>query len=182
MTVLELWLPIVLSGLATHVLSTIAWMVLPHHKPEWGRLPDEDEFQDWIREKGVPAGQYLFPFAESPDEMKSEAFLARRGKCNGMLVLWGEVPNMGLAIGQTLAFFLVAAFAIGYLDSLALPREASFGKVFRFTTTAALLTHCFGLFPGVFWFRRRIAMDLADKVVFALATGLVFAALWPASA
>ena len=77
-------------------------------------------------------------------------------------------------------FFFVAAFVIAYLASLGLSRGASFLDVFRFVTTAGLLTHCAGQFPGVFWFRRRVAMDLLDGVAYAVATGLIFAALWPA--
>jgi len=181
MTVWELWLPILLTGLATHILSTIAWTVLPHHKPEWKKLPVEDELIEFIDTKNVPADQYIFPFSQDPQEMKSEQFKAKQGKCRGMLVLWPTPPHMGQAIGLTLAFFFVAAFVIAYLASLGLPRGASFLDVFQFVTTAALLTHCFGQFPGVFWFRRRVAMDLLDGAVFALATGLIFAALWPGS-
>jgi len=179
MSVFDLWLPILLSGLATHILSTLAWMVLPHHKPEWKKLPEEDGFQDWLAEKAVPADQYLFPFSQDPQEMKSDAYQAKQGKCVGMLVLWPTSPNMGANIAKTLAFFFVAAFLIGYLASLALPSDASFLDAFRFVFTAALLTHCAGVFPGVFWFRRRVAMDTLDGVAYAVATGLIFAALWP---
>ena len=34
MTVYQLWLPIVATGVATRVWSTLAWTILPHHKPE----------------------------------------------------------------------------------------------------------------------------------------------------
>jgi hypothetical protein len=179
MSVFDLWLPILLTGLATHVISTIAWMVLPHHKPEWQRLAAEDDFQDWIDRNNVPVGQYVFPHTHNMEEMKSEAFRKKQGRCRGMLVLWPSPPNMGVNIVLTLAFFFVAAFVIGYLASLGLPPGASFLKVFQFVTTAALLTHCAGQFPGIFWFRRRVAMELADGVAFAIATGLIFAALWP---
>jgi hypothetical protein len=179
MSVFDLWLPILLSGLATHVISTLAWMVLPHHKPDWKKLPVEDEFQDWLDEKGVSPDQYLFPHTHDPKEMKSDSFKQKQGKCRGMLVLWSTPPNMGVNIAQTLAFFFVAAFLIAYVASLGLSKGASFLDVFRFVTTVALLTYCAGQFPGVFWFRRRVAMDLLDGVAHAVATGLIFAMLWP---
>lgn len=181
MTVYELWLPIVLVGVATHILSTLAWTVLPHHVPEWQRLPDEDALQDALVAQNATSGQFIFPMTRDMDEMKSEGFLAKQGKCNGMLVLWSGPVSMGAAIGKTLAFFLAAAFCIGYLASMALEAGATFMDVFQFTTTAALLTHCAGLFPGVFWFQRKIAMDLVDKVAYAVVTGFLFAALWPAA-
>ena len=179
MSVFDLWLPILLSGLATHILSTLAWMLLPHHKPEWNKLPVEDEFQDWLDEKGVAPDQYLFPHASDPAEMKSESFQQKQGKCRGMLVLWPAPPNMGANIGMTLGFFFVAAFLVGYVASLGLPNGALFLDVFRLVTTVAVLTHCAGQFPGIFWFRRRFAMDLVDGLAYAVATGLIFAALWP---
>lgn len=179
MSVFQLWLPIALAGLATHILSTIAWMVSPHHKPEWTKMPHEDEFQNFLDEKKIEADQYLFPYSQDPNEMKSEEFKQKQAKCRGMLILWKSPPNMGQAIGMTLAFFFVAAFIIGYLASLGVPAGASFMEVFQFVTTAALLTHCAGQFPGVFWFKRRVAMDMVDGVVFAIATGLIFALLWP---
>jgi len=43
-----------------------------------------------------------------------------------------------------------------------------------------LLTHCAAKFPTVFWFHRKIAMELMDGFVFAMLTGPVFSALWPA--
>ena len=181
MSVFELALPIALSGLATHVFSVLAWMVLPHHKPEWKVLGVQDQLQDWLEEKGVVADQYVFPHTTDPAEMQTDAFKARQSKSNGMLVLWPSAPNMGANIAKTLAFFFVAAFSIGYLASLGLPYGASFGDVFRFVVVAGLLTHCAGQFPSVFWFRRRVAMDSLDGVVFAIVTALIFAFFWPAA-
>jgi hypothetical protein len=113
--------------------------------------------------------------------MKSEAFKAKQGKCRGTLVLWPSPPNMGVNIALTLTFFFVAAFVIGYLASLGVPRGASFMDVFQFVTTAGLLTHCAGQFPGVFWFRRRVAMNLLNGAAYAVATGLIFAVMWPSA-
>lgn len=178
MRVLDLWLAILASGIATHVLCTLAWMAMPHHKKEWVGLPDEDTLHKTFS-KSIPPGQYVFPFVADHAECKSEAYQQKIKACSGMLVIWPGPTNMGKAIGLTLLFFLVTAFVIGYLASLALPRGADFMHVFRFVTTAALLAHVAAKFPGVFWFRKKVAMDVLDGVVFALATGVIFAALWP---
>lgn len=180
MSVFELWLPILLSGAASHVLSTIAWTVLPHHKPEWNRLPVESELQTLLQDRNIQANQYIFPFAANGNKAHSDEFQARQSKSSGMLVLWPTPTSMGKAIGLTFAFFLTAAFVMGYLGSLAMKPGTSFLRVFQFMATAGLLTHCAGLFPHVFWFRRRVAMELADGIVFAIVTGLIFASLWPA--
>ena len=88
---------------------------------------------------------------------------------------------MVTAIINTIVFFMFAAFAIGYLASLALPAGASFLQVVQFVVTTGLLTHCAAHFPHVFWFRRRIAMEIVDGVVYAAVMGLVFTYFWPAA-
>lgn len=178
MSVFDLWLPILLAGLATHVISTLAWTVLPHHKPEWGKLSNEDDVYEMLSKK-VPVGQYVFPYTDSAEEMKSEAFRQKAGKCSGMLIIWPNQANMGKAIGLTLLAFMVIAFVIGYVASLGLERGETFMNVFRFVTPVGLLAYISAKFPMVFWFRRKILMDVLDGVAFALATGLIFAALWP---
>lgn len=178
MTVYDLWLPILVAGIVTHVLSTLAWVVLPHHRPEWQRLPDEDSLHATIT-KSVPAGQYIFPYARDGETVKTEQFQEKADQGTGMLIVWPTQTNMGKAILQTLISFLIIAFVIGYMASIALPRGAAFVKVLQFVTTAGLLAHVSAKFPFVFWFRRKIAMDVLDGVVFAVATGLIFAALWP---
>ncbi|EMI58286.1 hypothetical protein [Rhodopirellula sallentina] len=181
MNVFDLWLPILLSGLATHILSTLNWMVFPHHKTEWRKMASEDEFQNLVVLEKVPPGQYVLPFSDSPDEMKSDEFKSKQAKCTGTLILWDKPVNMGTAIAKTIAFFMVTAFVIGYLASLALKPGASFTDASQFVTTAGLLAHCFAKFPHVFWFKRRIAMELLDGIVYAAVTGLIFAALWPSA-
>ena len=181
MNVVDLWLPILLTGLATHILSTIAWMILPHHKPEWKRLPLEDEFLGWMHKNSVPSGQYIFPYAGDGAEAQSDAFKQKQSKGTGMLTVWPTPTNMGKAIGFTFAYFMFAAFVIGYLSSIALPAGAPFMRVLQFTTTVGLVMFCAAHFPHAFWFRRKVAMELLDGCAFAFATGLIFASLWPSA-
>jgi hypothetical protein len=177
MSVIELWMPIVATGIATHIYSTLAWTVLPHHKPEWTKLPEEDETYQTLER--IPAGQYVFPHASSQQDMQTESFQKKMKSRSGMLVIWPSPTNMGKAIIQTLVSYLVVAFVIGYLASISLSKGAEFMKVMQFTMTAGLLAHIAAKFPFVFWFRRRIIMDVLDGVIFALITGAIFAALWP---
>jgi len=182
MTAWDLWLPILLAGLATHIASTIAWTLLPHHKPEWNKLPAEEGLLDFLDQNSVAASQYLFPFCDDPKLMSEPEFKQKmETRCRGMLILWPKPPNMGKAIGLTLAFFLVAAFAIGYLASIAFAPGASMMEIFRLVFMAGLLCHVAGPFPGVFWFRKYVAMEMLDGLVYALITAGIFAGLWPAA-
>lgn len=182
LSVFDLWLPILLSGVATHVASTVAWTVLPHHKPEFKGLgATEDKLFDQLEADQVEPGQYLLPYCDDMKQAGEPAFQAKQRRCAGMISIYPQPVSMGAAIGKTLAFFLVAAFVVGYLTSIALPRGAAFLDVFRFVTTAGVLAHCSAKFPAVFWFPQKVAMSLADGVVYALVTGLIFALLWPAA-
>lgn len=171
-SIVDLWLPIVAAGLATHVLSTLAWTVLPHHKPEWSPLRLDEQLEGVLAQRGVePGKQFLLTVGDEGDQDPA--------KCRGMLIRWSHTPSMGANIGMTLAFFFAAAAAIGYLASIGLPKTAGATEVFRFTAIAALLTHAAAGVPTVIWFRRRFLMDLLDGVAYAIATGLAFMLLWP---
>lgn len=181
MTAFDLWLPILLAGVATHIASTIAWTVMPHHKPDWKKLPAEDDLLDLLDAKQVAAEQYLFPYCDDMKEMNTPEFKQKmETRCRGMLILWPAPPNMGKAIGLTLAFFLLAAFLIGYLAVTAFggPVEDKM-DLFAVVFTAGLLVHCLGPFPHAFWFRRKVAMEIVDGVVYALITAGIFTWLWP---
>lgn len=171
--IFDLWLPILAAWISTHVLSTLAWTVLPHHKPEWKHLPYDLVEPATSSAATEAGGQYVLTEAADGDPDPS--------KCRGTLVIWSRPPTMGINIGLTLAFFFVVALTIGYLASIGLHPESPPLEVFRFTATIALLTHCLGGRQLTIWFRRRWKMDMLDGLAYALATGASFALLWPSA-
>lgn len=173
MSLLELWLPILAAWLSTHVASTLAWTVLPHHKPEWKPITLEGDLASSLR-LTKPGEQYLLNEPGGDGSAGGDS-----ARCKGMLILWKHTPNMGKNIGMTLAYFLFCAVTIGYLAGIAFTPATPTVDVFRFTATVALLTHAVGGLPTVVWFRRKFWMDFVDGLVYALATGAAFALLWP---
>ncbi|TWT46629.1 hypothetical protein [Botrimarina hoheduenensis] len=174
LSIADLWLPMVAAGLATHILSTLAWVALPHHKPEWRKLPLSGAVGQALRTENLqPGAQYML----SDDSASATS----TDDCRGMLILWQHTPHMGANIGMTLAFFFAAAATIGYLASIGLRAESPPIDIFRFTATAAALTHVAAGIPSIIWFRRKFAMDLLDGLAYSLATGAAFTLLWPAS-
>ncbi|MEX2318198.1 MAG: hypothetical protein WD669_13655 [Pirellulales bacterium] len=180
-TVWELWLPIIVSGVALFFASAAAWMLLPHHKPEWGGLPNEEAVARALRDANVPPGQYMFPYCAGSADMKSEDF-QRRSKAgpHGTLSVWPSAPNMGLNMARTVVFFIIANFVIAYLASLAaIPRDAEFMRVFQFVGTAGILTYGTANILNGIWFNRKMMSDIMDGIAYGLITGLIFAAMWP---
>ena len=69
-SLMDLWLPIVLSAIAVFIAGAIAWMALPHHKDDYRKLSTEDAVLVSIRANAVPPGQYMFPYCGSPADLK----------------------------------------------------------------------------------------------------------------
>lgn len=178
---IDLWLPIVVSGVVVHILSTLAWMVLPHHKGDWGKCADEDGFMNSVRDLNIAPGNYMFPYHQCKDEMNSPEFQKKWEEGpKGTIILFDTV-NMGKNIVCTISFFFVASFCLAYLSTMALTRESDFMEVFRFVGTAGILTYCAAGIPNSIWFKNKIGMNILDGIAYALATAAIFGGLWPST-
>jgi hypothetical protein len=71
----ELWLPILLSAVAVFVLSFLIHMVLPIHRGDLRRFPNEDEVTDALRRANIPPGDYGAPHAVSPAAFNDPNFI-----------------------------------------------------------------------------------------------------------
>lgn len=181
--VASLWLPILLSAVAVWIASTLAWVALPHHKNDFVALPDEDAFADFVRERRIPPGNYVFPDFRTREAMKSEkvARALEQGPV-GHLSVWKTPLTMGSTMLATLVVHLVVCTLIAYLTRAAIPGPATFAPVFRISATAGVLAYTFASIPNALWFgsyRRTIVATIVDGVIFGLVIGAVFAACWP---
>jgi hypothetical protein len=175
----SLWLPILLSAVALFFASFLSWMVVQLHRDDWRRLDREDEFLTAVRNLQVPLGSHMFPCAETPEQMKSEEF---QRKCaagpNGVLTIFPKT-NMGMNLVLTFLYFLAVSFCLAYLATLALAPGAGFMPVFRFVSTAALLTFLAAIVQHAIWFKNRIVGHVIESVAYAAIVGAIFAAMWP---
>jgi hypothetical protein len=184
LSLLDLWLPIVLSALVVFFASFLVWMVFPHHRSDWKGLPDEDAVRDACREMRLEAGQYVFPHASSKEAYKDPAFVARvEAGPSGLLVLTRPGPmRTGRALVLSLLHNLVVSVLVAYLAIQVLPRAVEYLTVFRLTSTAAFLAYA-GSWPVLsIWFHQRWSVTLKhvlDAVVYSLLLAGVFAWLWP---
>ena len=136
MSIVDLWLPILLSAVAVFVTSSIVWMALPYHKTDWKFLKDDGAFQDALRAQGLGAGMYMFPgcgqgAAKSPD---ATARLAKGPW--GALTLTGGPPNMGRMLPLWFVHLVIVSvfvspwfssnvFSLGSMVTAALGAEAA---------------------------------------------------------
>ena len=57
----DLWLPIVVSAVIVFFASSILHMVLPLHRNDYKKMPNEDKVLESLRNLGVPPGRLRFP-------------------------------------------------------------------------------------------------------------------------
>ena len=57
----NLWLPILVSGVAVFLVSCVIHMVIPIHKNDYAALPDEAGVLEAMRQHKVLPGNYFFP-------------------------------------------------------------------------------------------------------------------------
>jgi len=180
-TLADLWLPILIAGVVVFFLSFLSWGVLPVHKGDMAQLPNEQTVIDAFRSWNLPQGTYFFPFM-TPERKKDPAFRAEMGNNpSGLITVFGR-HNMGLNMTLSFLVCVVISLFVAYLCAIALQKGAAFGTVFRFASAAGILGYAFGQLSHQIWFQANTSAKVAamlEGIVFGLATGAVFAFLWP---
>lgn len=182
----DLWLPIVLSGVAVWIASALAWMALPHHRNDFKQLPNEDDVMATVRRLAIAPGLYFFPHMNDCGKMKNDP--AAKAKFeqgpHGMLQVWSPdaFGKMGRNMVLSFVFYVIVGVFVAYLASSTIGPGAEPMHVFRITATAAVMAYCFASIPHGIWFGtppRNMLMQFIDGVVYGLLTGAIFAWLWP---
>ena len=184
-SLMELWLPILVSAVLVFVVSSIIHMVLQTHKDDCRRLPGEEKMLTELRAQGIPRGHYAFPHPGSMKNMCSPEMLEkyREGPVGYLIVM----PNGPPAIGKNLVQWFLHSIAVGvlvaYVAGVAIPRGSDFMIVFRVAGTAGILGYAMGHLVDSIWMGHpwsNTIKHFLDGVVYGLVTGAAFALLWPA--
>jgi hypothetical protein len=184
LTLLDLWLPILLSAAAVWFWAFLSWAILPIHRRDHGPLPDEEALLRYLRELNLPPGAYGFPHAKDSAQHKDPAFVEKwKAGPTGMLNVLDPKAGMGMNMLLTFIVYLIVSLLIGYIGWAAgLPRGADFWSIFRVLGTAGILAYTFAFLPSMIWFQATPNAKLAgimDGLISGVVTGLIFAALWP---
>ena len=183
---IDLWLPILVSAVVVFFASFVMHMVLPYHKSDYRKLPDEDRITDAMRNAGVTRGPaYFFPYF-SFKEMKSPPAVEKmkRGPVGLLTVLPNGPPAMGRNMVQWFLYCVVIGIFAAYLSCRTLAAGAAFLQVFRVVGVAALLGYGAAHAQESIWNGRSWTVTfkhLFDSVVYALLTAGTFGSLWPKS-
>ena len=183
-TTASLILPVLLSAALVWVASALIWTVLPWHKKDFGPLSDEAGTLAKLAAQDLAAGQYMFPFADSPGAMKEErvrkAF--EEGAAGFITVLPRGIPNMGRNMALSAILNVAVGALIACVACLTLAPGAEYMTVFRVTAVAAWLAYGTGTVYDAIWFGRPwsgVFKGFGDALIYALLTGGAFGWLWP---
>lgn len=180
----DLWVPIVVSGLAVFVMSALVWTVLPNHKKEFAKVGNEPGVRDALRTATLAPGRYVVPWMGDGDFMKSPEAKAslEQSPITYLTVHAPGMPNMGTMMAQSLASAILISAFVGYLGWHTLPPAAGYLEVFRITGTATFMAYGLGSISESIWFARpwkSLALNTLDSLLYAGIAGGVFGWLWP---
>lgn len=180
----SLWLPVLLSAVLVFLASWIIHALLPYHRGDRKRVPDEESFLEAMRKQNLAPGDYVAPCPRSMKDMKNPEFIERRKRGPVMIftVLPGGAPGMGRELGQWFLFTLLVSVFAAYITSRALGPGEPYRHVMRFAGATAFFCHSIGQIPDSIWYKRdwgTTIKNLFDGLIYGLLTGGVFGWLWP---
>ncbi len=179
-----LWLPILLSAVVVFVVSSLIHMVLPWHKGDYPRIPNEDKVLSALRPLKIPPGDYMVPRPKDHRELRTPEFVEKMNR--GPVLAMTVMPNGQVNMGKNLAlWFVYAAFVSyfsAYIGGRALPPGSSYLRVFQMVGASAFMGYSMALLQMSIWYSRGWGLtfkSMADGLIYSLFTAGVFGWLWP---
>ena len=179
-----LWLPILLASVIVFVASSIIHMVLPWHKTDYPKVPDEDRVRDALRPFAIPPGDYMVPRCDDTKELRTPEFAEKLNQ--GPVIVMTVLPNGQWSMGRNLGLWFLYCAVVGvfaaYVAGRALPAGASYAHVFQFVGATAFIGYALALWQMSIWYRRAWSTTIKatiDGLIYALLTAGTFGWLWP---
>lgn len=182
-SLIDLWLPILLSAVLVFVASSVIHMLLRWHSGDWKKLSAEDSVLDALRPFGLAPGDYMAPLPGSMAEMNTPEFKEKvaRGPRIAMTVL-APGNSMPSSLARWFVYSIVVALLAGYVAATTLGPGVPHLTVFRVTSTVAFVGYAAALWQGWIWYSRGLGYTIRstiDGLVYGLLTGGAFGWLWP---
>lgn len=181
---LSLWLPILLSSVIVFLASSLIHMVLPWHKSDYPKMPNEDQVMNALRPLAIPPGDYFIPRPASTQDMRSPEFQEKVKQ--GPVVVMTVLPSGQMSMGRNLSLWFLYSVLVGvlsaYVAGRALLPGADYLHVFRFVGVTAFTGYAVALWQMSIWYRRSWGITIkatVDGVIYALLTAGTFGWLWP---
>ena len=181
-----LWMPVLASGVAVFVVSSILHMALRYHRADHRQLPGEDAVREALGKATPAPGLYMTPYCKDMKEMstpaKKEQF--EKGPIAVITVLPNGMPGMGKLLALWFGFAVFVSFTAAYIARHTLQPGADGIKVMQITGAVAFTAYGLGNISDSIWKGQpwsNTVRFLIDSLIYGVVTGLVFKLLWPSS-
>ena len=139
---MSLWMPIVISAVIVFIASSVLHMLLPYHRSDYKKLPDEENVSSALRAANVTPGVYMFPHCDHKQMKTPEAQEKfKRGPIGIVTIMPNGMPNMGVYLGKWFAFCLLVSFFTAYLTSHVQAPGTHYLSIFRVAGTVAFMAY-----------------------------------------
>jgi hypothetical protein len=181
-SLIDLWLPILVSAVLVFAASSVIHMALPWHDKDFKKLADEDAVMDALRPFNLAVGEYVAPRPDSMAHMNTPEFKAKaaRGPRFGLAILRDTSMPRNLAVW--FVYLIVVSVFAAYVAAIALPAGTPYMTVFRVVGTVAFAGYALALWQNWIWYSTgtgHTVRSTIDGLVYALLTGGAFGWLWP---
>jgi hypothetical protein len=178
-----LWIPVLLSAVMVFVASSVMHMVLPYHRSDYKKLPDEDKVLGALRSAGLSRGVYWFPHSTFKD-MKSPEMQEKfkQGPVGTITVFPTGPVNMPKQLAIWFVYCVVVGIFTAYLTGRTLPSGTVYLAVFRVAGTVAFMAYGVGQLVNGIWGGQPwgvVFKHFFDGLVYGLLTAGTFGWLWP---
>jgi hypothetical protein len=179
-----LWLPTLLSAVAVFILSAIINMVMPWHKGDYAKFPNEAGVLDALRGFNLAPGEYLAPRPESRADMGSPEFAekVKRGPLVILNIAAGDTVSMGRQLFLWFIYTIIVSAIAGHVAYGTNADNPVSRYIFHTVALTSLLAYAAALWQQTIWYRKPALTSLKstfDGLIYAIATGLIFMHFWP---
>ena len=181
-SLVDLWLPILLSAVLVFAASSVIHMALRWHSKDFKRFAAEDAVMSALRPFDLAPGDYAAPLPESMAHMSSAEFKAKQARGPSFALTILVNTSIGRNLVKWFLYSIVIALFAAYVASLTLPVGASYMTVFRVTSTVAFAGYALALWQSWIWYSRGLGYTVRttiDGLLYGLLTGGAFGWLWP---
>lgn len=183
-SVMDLWLAILLSGLFCWFASALIHMLIKYHNADYKQLPNEEAVSAVLGEGSPEPALYTLPHCNDMKAMGEESMQKKfnDGPVAMISILPNGMPPMGKLLSQQILFFVFGAFLIGYLASLSIVETPDFMVVFRQVFIASFLAYGWAQIPYSIWMGQpwsNCLRFLMDALIYSVVTASTFAMFWP---
>ena len=185
-TLPQLWLPILLSGVLAWLASSLVHILLKFHNRDYQMLANEDAVAAAIRAGKPDKGIHALPYCTDMKQMGDPDMQRRfaEGPVAFVTIFDDGLPAMGKLMVQQFAYFVIGALLIGYCATLALPAGAPYLAVLQFVSATGFLAYGWATIPYSIWYGHPWPVTLRfllDALIYGFVTAGTFGWLWPAA-